>query len=72
MHGNHFWNGYDKSKGFMKELMIGGIPRFLIIDKEGRFIDAIAPRPSTPELRNLLNQFSELKTRIVPGNNSTL
>lgn len=36
---------------------IGGIPRFILIDKEGKIVDANAPRPSSgDEIRNLIEE----------------
>lgn len=34
---------------------ITGIPRFILVDKEGKLIAADAPRPSAPEIRTVLN-----------------
>ena len=46
-------------KGWGSELMqsyaINGIPRFLLIDKEGNIISLMAPRPSSEEIRELLD-----------------
>lgn len=45
---------------FMDAYMISGIPRFILLDKEGRIISADMSRPSNPEtvarLNELLNQ----------------
>jgi len=43
-----------KSK-FAEEYMVKSIPRFLLIDKEGKIVNADAPRPSEPKLVELLN-----------------
>lgn len=43
-----------------QELHIGSIPRFILIDKEGKWIDANALRPSNPELQEMLDEL--LKT----------
>ena len=34
---------------FMKDYMINGIPRFILLDKEGNIISANMSRPSQPE-----------------------
>jgi thiol-disulfide isomerase/thioredoxin len=36
---------------------ISGIPRFIIIDKEGKLVDGNAPRPSNPETANILSKL---------------
>ncbi|NNF33951.1 MAG: TlpA family protein disulfide reductase [Saprospiraceae bacterium] len=36
---------------------IRGIPRFILIDEEGKIVRADAPRPSSPELRELLSEI---------------
>ncbi len=40
-----------------KEYMINGVPKFMIIGKDGKFIDANAKRPSEPELENELKKY---------------
>ena len=32
---------------FLKQLAINGIPRFMVVDKDGYILDANAPRPSS-------------------------
>ncbi|GAA0724530.1 hypothetical protein GCM10009430_29010 [Aquimarina litoralis] len=46
------------SSKFVQDYDIKGIPRFILIDKEGKIVNADAPRPSDPRLVNL---FKELK-----------
>jgi thiol-disulfide isomerase/thioredoxin len=36
---------------------IGGIPRFLLFDKNGKIIDVDAPRPSDARLKEVLNEY---------------
>ena len=36
---------------------IKGIPRFILIDKDGKIVRADAPRPSSNEIRNLLDNY---------------
>lgn len=43
--------------GFVKAYDINGIPRFILIDKEGNIISADAPRPSSNEIRPLINEW---------------
>ncbi len=42
---------------FVTAYNIKGIPRFILIDKEGNIVDANAPRPSNPNLKELLNSL---------------
>ena len=43
---------------FVRAYNIQGIPRFILIDKEGNIVDANAPRPSDPNLKELLNSLN--------------
>jgi len=45
------WNS-----AFVKEYGILGIPRFILIDPNGKIVSADAPRPSDPELRIMLDK----------------
>lgn len=45
-----------KSK-FVQEYLIKGIPRFILIDTEGKIISANAPRPSSEKLIELFNEL---------------
>ena len=42
---------------FIASYYIQGIPRFIVLDKEGKIISSDAPRPSEPELTDLLNSL---------------
>lgn len=42
---------------FITAYNIKGIPRFILLDKEGNILDANAPRPSEPRLKELLNSL---------------
>lgn len=42
-----------------KDYKIDGIPRFMVFDKNGRIVSVDAPRPSTPDLKKMLEK--ELK-----------
>lgn len=49
------WSGQDFS--FQQAYQINAIPRFILIDPEGNIVDAEAPRPSDPQLKQLLNSL---------------
>ncbi len=36
---------------------IKGIPRFILVDKEGKLVSISAPRPSSPELKSLIDKL---------------
>ncbi|MBT8190043.1 MAG: TlpA family protein disulfide reductase, partial [Bacteroidia bacterium] len=38
---------------------ISGIPRFVLIDKDGNILDSNAPRPSSDEMKNILKELLE-------------
>lgn len=42
---------------FVQDYGIQGIPRFILIDPEGKIVAADAPRPSDPELRTMLDKL---------------
>lgn len=44
---------------FAKYYKINAIPRFLIFDKEGKIVTVDSPRPSEPELKELLLKLTE-------------
>lgn len=45
--------GEDKS--FMEAIRCKGIPRFMLIDRDGKFLNANMPRPSDQKTREILN-----------------
>lgn len=47
----------DFSSEFVMAYNITGIPRFILIDKEGKIISSNAPRPSNPGLREILDNL---------------
>lgn len=61
-----------KESDFCKKYMIDGIPRFILIDKEGKIISVSAPRPSSPEIEPLLEKYSKAEVKEVNKNGSQL
>ena len=53
-----FSNGGEELK---KVYQIESIPRFIVFDREGKIAESSAPRPSNPELKELLNELLEQK-----------
>jgi thiol-disulfide isomerase/thioredoxin len=47
----------DWSSKFIKEYGIKGIPRFILLDKEGNIVTSDAPRPSDTDLRELFDSL---------------
>lgn len=47
----------DKSSEFYNFYKVNTIPRFVLLDKEGKIVDADAKRPSNPALREELNKL---------------
>lgn len=48
----------DWKSDFIVGYGIRSIPRFILIDKEGNVVDANAPRPSSPKIKELFNNLS--------------
>jgi len=36
---------------------ITGVPRFMLFDKEGKILSVNAPRPSNPQLKELIDEY---------------
>lgn len=53
--GIQLHNGGDK--GFMEAYLIRGIPRFLLLDREGKIVSADMTRPSDPATANKLDEL---------------
>lgn len=57
------WRQFIVDKGTKSDLNtkygINGIPRFMLIDKEGKIITVNAPRPSDPQIDMYLQKFSK-------------
>ena len=48
----------DKNKGdFLKNYYVNSIPRFILLDTEGKIIDPQAPRPSEARLKTMLDNL---------------
>ncbi len=47
----------ERKSDFMQKYAVSSIPRFILLDQEGKIIDADAPRPSDPKL---IQKFTEL------------
>ena len=56
MGGIQLYSGEDQS--FSVEYQINSIPRFILVDPNGNIVDADAPRPSDPKLKELFNTLS--------------
>lgn len=48
-------NGFKASVA--KDYMLRGVPRYIVIDKEGKIYDAFARRPSDPKLKKMLEEL---------------
>lgn len=48
----------DFESEFIKEYLIKGIPRFILIDPNGKIVNSNAPRPSDDKLINLFNELN--------------
>ncbi|WP_161554542.1 redoxin family protein [Sinomicrobium soli] len=46
----------DWESDFVKAYVIKGIPKFILIDPEGKIVSSNAPRPSDPELKKLFEE----------------
>jgi thiol-disulfide isomerase/thioredoxin len=55
MTGVQLWSGQDYS--FQQAYQINSIPRFILIDPEGKIVEANAARPSDPALKSLFTSL---------------
>lgn len=53
--GVQLFAGDKKSEDLMKPYKITGIPRFILVGKDGKLVSADAPRPSSSEIKVLLD-----------------
>ncbi len=51
----------DRDLPFLKKYVVDGIPRFILLDKNGHIVDANAPRPSQKRLISLLDKTINVK-----------
>ena len=58
MHGVHVNTGAWRTQ-MMDDYAINGIPRFMVFDKFGKVVDLNAPRPSSDEIRPILDSLLE-------------
>ena len=56
--GIQLHNGGDNA--FMDAYMITGIPRFILLDREGKIIDANMTRPSNPKTAEFFDTLEGL------------
>ncbi len=49
-----------KKSNFVKQLKIGSIPRYILIDKKGEIINRNAPRPSDPKIKVAIDKLLSL------------
>jgi thiol-disulfide isomerase/thioredoxin len=54
---NSFFIGDIMKDDLLKNINVSSIPRYILIDKNGKIIDRDAPRPSDPKLKILLSKF---------------
>lgn len=47
----------DEQIPFFTDFMVQGIPRFILIDKEGKIVEANAPRPSWPQIKEVIKEL---------------
>ena len=57
MKGVQLFAGDEGSKELAKAYKISGIPRFVLVGKDGSIVSSDAPRPSSSEIRPLLNSL---------------
>ncbi len=55
--GVQLFSDNDWNSDFIKAYKVQGIPRFILINPEGLTIDADAPTPSNPKLKEILNKL---------------
>lgn len=55
--GIQLYVGEDDKSSFFSDYSVQGVPRFILIDKEGKIIDGNAKRPSNPNLNEQIEQY---------------
>ena len=64
--GVHLFTDNDFKSDFVKDYNIDFIPRYVLIDPNGKIVDPDAPRPSSPLRIELFNELG-----ISPSNNKS-
>lgn len=59
LHGEQVWLDALNNKRISESFYITQIPRFVLLDQEGKIVDANAPRPSDKQVRRLLDKVLE-------------
>ena len=54
--GTHLYDPEGLGSSFMKAFNVGMIPRFMMLDKEGKIISSNAPRPSSDDVREFIQK----------------
>ena len=67
--GIHLYDDEGLSSDFMRAFSVSLIPRFMMIDAQGKIITAKAPRPSSKEVRKFIDGYLD-KPRIMKFSNS--
>lgn len=67
--GIHLYDDEGLSSDFMRAFSVSLIPRFMMIDPQGKIITAKAPRPSSKEVRKFIDGYLD-KPRIMKFSNS--
>ena len=67
--GIHLYDDEGLSSNFMKAFSVSLIPRFMMIDSQGKIITAKAPRPSSKEVRKFIDGYLD-KPRTMKFSNS--
>ncbi|NME68430.1 TlpA family protein disulfide reductase [Flammeovirga aprica] len=55
LHGNQFH--YSGNQDFIEKFNISAIPRFILLDKDGKVKESNAPRPSSSEIKSLFKKL---------------
>ncbi len=59
LNGEHHLLNNDQCYFLKEAYLLTSFPRYLIFNKQGKLVDAEAPRPRDPRLENILNQLIE-------------
>lgn len=55
--GIHYKFNGDKDKEYIKDYNIRAIPRYMLVNKDGKIVDKNAKRPNEPELIDDINKL---------------